>query len=277
MTPTESFMSNALMPFFWVAFALIILLVMQRWIHTHLHGLSLLLMGKPERAVVLYAIVLLPGVFLHELSHWLAATFLGVRTGTFSVIPKMQSDGTVQLGYVEYFKGRTLGPIRESIIGGAPLITGTAVILLIGFRVFSVTELAAAIQVGQIESLSVALGQVFQTPDFLLWLYLLFAIANGMMPSRSDRRAWPAFLWTMVVVGIILSLLGWSGVVINNLAGPAATVFGYLGLALSMAIGVNIFFMTIIAALEGIVGRIRGVSVIYSSVEAPKGTKNVSI
>ena len=98
-------MSDAIMPFFWVAFAMIILLVMQRWIHTHLHGLSLLLMGKPERAVILYAIVLLPGVFLHELSHWLTATFLGVRTGTFSVIPKMQSDGTVQLGYVEYFKG----------------------------------------------------------------------------------------------------------------------------------------------------------------------------
>ena len=270
-------MSNALMPFFWVAFAMIILLVMQRWIHTHLHGLSLLLMGKPERAVILYAIVLLPGVFLHELSHWLAATFLGVRTGTFSVIPKVQSDGTVQLGYVEYFKGRTLGPIRESIIGGAPLLTGTAVILLIGFRVFSVTELAAAIQVGQIESLSVALGQVFQTPDFLLWLYLLFAIANGMMPSRSDRRPWPAFLWTMVVVGLILSLLGWSGVVINSLAGPAITVFGYLGLALSMAIGVNIFFMAIIGGLEGIVGRIRGVSVVYSSVEAPKGTKNITI
>ena len=44
-----------------------------------------------------------------------------------------------------------------------------------------------------------------------------------------------------------------------------------------MAIGVNIVFMAIIAALEGIVGRIRGVSVVYSSVEAPKGTKNVSI
>ena len=270
-------MSNAIMPFFWVAFALIILLVMQRWIHTHLHGLSLLLMGKPERAVILYAIVLLPGVFLHEVSHWLAATFLGVRTGSFSVIPRMQPDGTVQLGYVEYFKGRTLGPIRESLIGGAPLISGTAVILLIGFRVFGVTELAAAVQSGQIETLSVALGQVFQTPDFLLWLYLLFAIANGMMPSRSDRRAWPAFIWTMVVVGIVLSLLGWMGLLINSLAGPAATVFGYLGLALSMAIGVNLLFMAIIAAFEGIVGRIKGVSVVYSSVEAPKGTKNVTI
>jgi hypothetical protein len=261
-------MSSAIMPFFWVAFALIILLFMQRWIHTHLHGLSLLLMGKPERAVILYAIILLPGVFLHELSHWLAATFLGVRTGGFSIIPKMQADGTVQLGYVEYFKGRTLGPIRESLIGGAPLIVGTAVILLIGFRVFSVTELAAAIHSGQIETLSTALSQLYQTPDFLLWLYLLFAIANGMMPSRSDRRAWPAFLLTMLVAGLVLSLLGWTGVLINSLAGPAATVFGYLGLALSMAIGVNIFFMAIIAGFEGLAGRAKGISVVYGSADS---------
>ena len=270
-------MSDAIMPFFWVAFAMIILLLMQRWIHAHLHGLSMLLMGKPERAVILYAIILLPGVFLHELSHWLAATFLGVRTGSFSIIPKMQPDGTIQLGYVEYFKGRTLGPIRESLIGGAPLIAGTAVILLIGFRVFGVTELAAAIQSGQIETLSIALGDVFQTPDFLLWLYLLFAIANGMMPSKSDRRAWPAFLWTMVVAAIILSLLGWTGLLINSLTGPATTVFAYLGLALSMAIGVNIFFMGIIAAVEGITGRVKGVSVVYSTAEAPEGTENVTI
>ena len=72
-------MSQALTPLFWVVFSLIILLFMQRWIHTHLHGLFLLLMGKPERAVVLYALFLFPGVLLHEVSHWLAATFLGVR------------------------------------------------------------------------------------------------------------------------------------------------------------------------------------------------------
>ena len=270
-------MSNAIMPFFWVAFALIILLVMQRWIHTHLHGLSLLLIGKPERAVILYAIILLPGVFLHEVSHWLTATLLGVRTGTFSVIPKMQSDGTVQLGYVEYYKGRTLGPIRESMIGGAPLIAGTAVILLIGFHVFSVTELAAAIQSGEIEALSVALGQVFQTADLVLWLSRLFAVATGMMSSRSDRGAQPARWWSMAALGIILSLLGWMGLIIDSLAGPATTVFGYLGLALSMAIGVNIFFMAIIAGFEGLVSQIKGVSVVYSSVEAPKGTENISI
>lgn len=262
-------MSSAIMPLFWVAFALIILLLMQRWIHTHLHGVSLLLMGKPERAVILYAIVLLPGVFLHELSHWLAATFLGVRTGGFSIIPKMQPDGTVQLGYVEYFKSRSLGPVRESLIGGAPLIVGTAVILLIGFRVFSVTQLTAAFQSGELEALITALGQVYQTPDFLLWLYLLFAIANGMMPSRSDRRAWPAFLLTLLVAGLILSLLGWTGIIIDNLAGPVATVFSYLGLALSMAIGVNLLFIAVIAGSERLISRIKGVSVAYGQTNVP--------
>ena len=38
------------MPFLWVAIALIVLVLLQRWIHTHLHGLSLLLTGKPDTA-----------------------------------------------------------------------------------------------------------------------------------------------------------------------------------------------------------------------------------
>lgn len=264
-----------LMSFIWVAIAIPILLLLQRWIHQHLHGIALMLMGKPERAVILYALILLPGVFLHELSHWLTATLLGVRTGTFSIIPRIQDDGSVQLGYVEFYKGRTLGPIRESMIGGAPLLVGTAVILLIGYRIFSVTDLAGAIQSGHIETLSVALGDLFQTNDILLWLYLLFAISNGMLPSRSDRRAWPAFLWIMGGVGAALYLLGLVNVVIDGLIQPATLVFGYLGLAFSMAIGVDILFMAFIAAVESIIGRIKGISVVYSNKDTATGTENI--
>lgn len=265
------------MPFIWVAVAIPILLLMQRWIHTHLHGIALLLTGQLERAVIFYAIVLLPGVLLHELSHWLSATLLGVRTGSFSVIPRLQSDGTVQLGYVEYYKGRNLGPIRESIIGGAPLLAGTAVILLIGLRIFNVTDLAAAIQSGQISTLSTALGSVFQANDFLLWLYLIFTVANGMMPSRSDRRAWGAFIWVMIIAGGVLYVLGLLNVLLNGLIQPATVVFGYVGLALSMAIGVNILFMALLAAVETLISRLKGVSVVYSSTDAPPGTKNISV
>lgn len=267
-------MSTALMPFIWVIIAFVALLLMQRWIHTHLHGVSMLITRRAEWAVILYSLVLLPGVFLHEISHWLTATFLGVRTGSFSLIPRRQADGSIVLGYVEYYKGRTLGPIRESLIGGAPLLAGTAVILLIGFKIFGVTDLAAAIQSGEIDNLSAALGQIFATTDILVWLYLLFAISNAMMPSPADRRAWPAFLLTMLGLVIILAILGVGDIVIAGLAQPAATVFGYLGIAFSMAIAVDILFMLLIAAVEWLVGRIRGVSVIYGA-EPPPGTEKI--
>jgi hypothetical protein len=244
---------------------------MQRWIHTHLHGIALLLTGKSERAVILYAIVLLPGVLLHEVSHWLMATLLGVRTGSFSLLPRQQSDGSVQLGYVEYYKSSSLGALRESLIGGAPLVTGTAVILLIGFRIFGVTNLSAAIQSGDVDTLVTALGQVFAVPDFLVWLYLLFAISNAMMPSRSDRRAWPALILTLSTIAIVMTVLDIEDVIFAGIANWAPTVFGYLGSALSMAIAVDILFMIFLSLVEGLVSRLKGVNVVYGNAEAPPG------
>jgi hypothetical protein len=270
-------MSTDLMPFIWVIITLFVLLLLQRWIHTHLHGLSLLLTGKPQRAMIIYAIVLLPGVLLHELSHWLMATLVGVRTGSFSVLPRTQSDGAVQLGYVEYYKGRTLGPIRESLIGGAPLLTGTTVILLIGFHIFSVADLVTAIRSSNVDMLTRALSAIFNANDFLVWLYLLFAVSNAMMPSRTDRRAWPAFVLITTGLALGLYLLGIQTTIFAQLSDLAVRLFGFLGLALSMAIGVDIAFMALIALLESIVSRIKGVDVVYGQAEAAPGSENIVV
>lgn len=259
------------MPFLWVAIALIVLVLLQRWIHTHLHGLSLLLTGKPDRAVYLYAIILFPGVLLHELSHWVTARLLGVRTGSFSVIPKRRLDGSIQLGYVEYYKSSTLDPIRESLIGGAPLIVGTLVILLISLKIFDVTNLAAAVETGQVDAVSHAMTEFFETPFVLLWIYLIFAISNGMLPSQSDRRAWPAFIVAMVILAGFVYLLGLQDEVAGGLAGPAATIFGYLGIAFSVAIGTDILFMIVLASLEAIVSRAKGVNVVYGPGDSAGG------
>jgi hypothetical protein len=256
-------MFDALMPFLWVAFALLVLVLMQRWIHTHLHGLSLLLTGKPDRALYLYAFILLPGVLLHELSHWVTARLLGVRTASFSVIPKRQADGSVRLGYVEYYKSKTLDPVRESLIGGAPLIVGTLVILLISLRIFDVTNLAAAVETGQVDAVTLALSEFFETPLALIWIYLIFAISNGMLPSKSDRRAWPAFILAMALLAGFVYILGLTDEVTNWLAGPVARIFGYLGIAFSVAIGTDILFMIILASLEAVVSRLKGVNVVY--------------
>lgn len=260
-------MNDALMPFIWVAIALIALVLAQRWIHTHLHGLSLLLTGSPDRAVILYAILLFPGVLLHELSHWLTATLLGVKTGSFSVMPRRQADGTIQLGYVEYYRGKTLDPVRESLIGAAPLIAGTLVILLISLRIFAVTDLMTAVSSGQLETLTLALVDLFETPYFPLWLYLIFAISNAMLPSASDRRAWPGFIVAMALLSGLVYLLGLGREVVDGLAGPVVTMFTYLGIAFSVALGVDMLVMMVLAAAEALLSRIKGVSVVYGGAE----------
>lgn len=256
-------MNNALVPILWVMVALPILILLQRWIHRHLHGVAYLVTGNKNWAVVLYAIILLPGVLLHELSHWLTAQILGVRTGSLSILPKRTRDGAIQLGYVEYYKTRNVGPIRESLIGSAPLITGTAVILLIAYNVLDLNSLVESLQSGDVAILSRALTLLFETGDFLVWLYLLFAISNAMMPSASDRRAWPAFLLLLAILTIVLYLIGVADDVVSGLAGPVATVFGYLAMAFSLTIGVDLFFMLLIHSVEWLISRIKGVDVVY--------------
>ncbi len=98
-----------------------------------------------------------------------------------------------------------------------------------------------------------------------------------MLPSRSDRRAWPAFLWVMVGLGILLYFIGLLNFVVLELVQPASLIFGYLGLAFSMAIGVDLLFMILIAVTEGLVSRFKGISVVYGSADAPPGTENVTI
>lgn len=257
------------MPFAWVALALPILWVLQRWIHRHLHGVAYLLTGNKNWAIVLYALILFPGVLLHELSHWLTATLLGVRTGSLSILPRPKSDGSVQLGYVEYYKTKGLGPIRESLIGSAPLVTGTLAVLLIGLQIFDMPTLVDALQSGDSDTLAQALSTLFATGDFLLWLYLLFAISNAMMPSASDRRAWPAFALVMILFAVVMYFLGLQGLVLNELAQPAATAFGYIGLAFSLAIGVDLFFIMLIYVLESLISRLKGVDLVYGGANTP--------
>lgn len=253
------------MPVLWLALALPALLLLQRWIHRHLRGLAYLMTGRMQWAILVYAIILFPGVVLHELSHWLVARLLGVRTGTISLLPQMQKDGTLRLGYVEYYRKRSLDPIRESLIGAAPLFSGTIVILLIGSHVFGVANFTAAVQSADLDQLSSALTQLFTAPDFLVWLYLIFAISNAMMPSPSDRRAWRPFLILLAAGAVILYALDRQQVIIAGLVGPMTVSFGYLSLALSLAIGVDFAFVFVIYILEGLVSRLRGVELVYES------------
>ena len=61
------------------------LLFLMRWITKHVQGIGYLLTGDGQIALVLYFLLILPGVALHELSHALTAWILRVRVRRLSI------------------------------------------------------------------------------------------------------------------------------------------------------------------------------------------------
>jgi len=74
-------------PFVALAATLLALLWVQRWITQSLQELSIRWVGDPDVALIIYFVIVLPGVVIHELSHWLVAKILGVRVSLPKIGP----------------------------------------------------------------------------------------------------------------------------------------------------------------------------------------------
>jgi hypothetical protein len=113
--------------FLWFLSTLLLLMLVQRWVHQHLHGVAYLISGQPDMALMLYSLVLLPGVALHELSHALMATVLGVKTANLTLIPRRQPDGHVRLGSVQVER---VDAVRSRVIGLASLAAAWRLLII---------------------------------------------------------------------------------------------------------------------------------------------------
>ena len=256
--------------FLWFLITLILLVLTQRWVHKHLHGVAYLLTGHEDMALMLYALPLLPGVALHELSHAGMAALLGVKTANLSLIPRRQPDGHVRLGSVSVER---VDAVRSSLIGLAPLLTGSIAILLIIRFAFNVDTLGVAVQRGDLAALLASLGGLLRAPDAWLWLYLLFSIANAMMPSPSDRETWPpVILFSALVLALALafglnSAIEGVGLVIDQL-------LRWLAAAFTITLIVDVPFSVIIFVLEATSARALNRHIEYtSSVDHSKNKK----
>lgn len=188
--------------FLWLSGGLVVLLLFQRALHREMQAVFLLLTRHPTVTQVLFAIFFLPGVFLHEFSHWLVATLLGVPTRRFSLLPQVQPDGRLRLGYVEAAPG---GPLRDALIGAAPLLSGSLFVAFAASRHLGLLPLWDALRAGQGEQAWQVLSALPKLPDFWLWLYLTFAVSSTMLPSASDRHAWlPVGLSAAALLGLAI-------------------------------------------------------------------------
>ena len=236
-----------------------LLLLVEHWIHRHLQGLMLLLTGDPQVAVLLYALPLLPGIFLHELSHALAAILLGVRVGRMSIRPKLAGQ-RVQLGFVPVEK---TGVVRASLIGLAPLLAGSAVILLIGYGVFDTGTMGAALAAEGLADLAAWARKALDAPDAWLWAYVVFAVGNTMLPSRADRQAWAPVLLFLFLIGVLIWMAGLWPAIVQRLAEPLATALRWLVTMCGLTIAADLPFMLVIALGERVLERAKGLRVEY--------------
>src|SRR5690242_4031001 len=114
------------------------LVFIQRLLHREIQAVFLISTRNPQLTIGLFAVLFFPGVFLHELSHFLMAKLLMVSTRGFSLVPQVKSDGRMQMGYVETAHSDI---VRDSLIGLAPLITGMAFLAYVGLYQLSIGQL----------------------------------------------------------------------------------------------------------------------------------------
>jgi hypothetical protein len=189
------------LPFWGSVIGLALLVPISRWFGTRIQRLVFLLTGNATAALYVYFVLLLPGTMIHELSHWLTARLLGVRTAGITVRPKVGRGTKAQFGSVTI--GRT-DPIRESLIGVAPLLVGSILVLVIAsWRFGPLSSTPSPIELGQ-----EFLAALAHAPDAWLWLYVMLAISNAMLPSASDRQSWHWAALIIVLIGAAAYLLG---------------------------------------------------------------------
>jgi hypothetical protein len=231
------------------------LLWVKRWITQHLQELSLRWVGDSDVALIIYFVIVLPGVVIHELSHWLMALVLGIRVRKFSLGPVRKGRSRrVSLGSIQV---RSVDPLRASLIGVAPLLGGSAVILVIGNMVLGVSELASAMSGHGLEGVLAGLEQLVHVADFGLWLYLIFAISNAMLPSESDMdTVRPVFIFLGIATLIVLVVVGVPAIPRQVVEGVNA-VAGYLASAFGLTLATDLVFMVIIGLLTWLTIHIR--------------------
>ncbi|MCS7261566.1 MAG: hypothetical protein NZ765_12460 [Anaerolineae bacterium] len=234
------------------------MLLLRRWLEAHLQGLAYLLTGHRAVAQWLFFVLFLPGVLVHELSHWLVARLLGVRTGRLEIWPRTHKGefwlGSVQVGRAD--------PLRSSLIGLAPLVTGSLAVAAIGNHL-RLNVLGDLIAQGDWPAFWYALGTSARLPDFWLWIYLLFAIANRMLPSPADRKPWRPVLIFIVLITLGLLLTGWAPELSDAVRQWLRDTVQFLIYALTLIVVIDLIAALLVAILETLVGVLKQQRVVY--------------
>jgi hypothetical protein len=206
----------------------------------------------------IFSILFLPGVFLHELSHFIVAKILRVRTGKFSIFPKSLPDGRLQLGYVETARSDA---VRDSLIGAAPLIVGTLFVAYVAIYHLQMRVLWDSFRNGQFDLFWLGIRALPRVQDFYLWFYLVFAVSSTMMPSESDRHAWLELVISVGVLILIALIVGAGPWMLANIAPRLSNFLSSVAVIFGLSAFMHILLILPTALAHKLLARVTGVDI----------------
>ena len=181
---------------------IVVFALLARKVHQSFYTLFYRLTSSEATSSRLFALLFLPGTFIHELSHFLMAKLLLVHATKFELMPVLQEEG-LKLGSVSIEK---TDPLRRLLIGAAPFIVGLSLIL---GSLFWMND-----------NLTITFSLSWWLKGLVIFGY--FQIGNTMFSSRKDMEG--AFLLLMVFVAILVGLyllkwfqvFEWTSILLNQ-------------------------------------------------------------
>ena len=237
---------------------LVPLVFLQRGLHREFQAVLLIATRHDVVTIWIFSLVFFPGVMLHELSHFVTAKLLGIKTGKFSLIPQAMPDGRLQLGYVETARSDI---VRDSLVGVAPLIAGCLFIAYAAIYQMHLLDLWDFWKSGQIQLFVAGLKILPGISDFWLWFYLTFTVSSTMMPSASDRHAWlPLSLFAGLLLGLAI-VAGAGPWMLEHLAPPLNAFLKSVSLIIGLSVILHILLLVPIFLIHKVVSKITGLEV----------------
>jgi hypothetical protein len=250
---------NLLTPWITLAIILILLNRVQYWINRHLFGVGLLAFRAKGIATIMYLLVLLPGVLLREGTRYLVAGMFNIRPAMI-LPPNAGEDGIVD---VRVFHFLTFNPVFAAIIGASPFLIGMIAVSLIAYSALDVPAFLATLGTTDAATVREAFIALLNRPNFLLWAYLLFAIANTMMPTLQEiRSSWVIWLIVAMFFGF-LAVIGLWNTIFIILAGPVSELLYALSAVFGVVLGFNLLGASIIWLVERLVERMTNQRIQY--------------
>jgi hypothetical protein len=238
-----------------VTFAVVLaaLVALSRWISREVQILGMHLSGSSNVAVMGYYLLMFPGILLHELSHYGMARLLGLKVGKFTLGPRRRKDH-IELGSVTISSG---GPLLDSIVGLAPFLTGTLVLLLVSYLVFDVAALGQAWSTAGWSGIVAQWERIRLVPDMGIWAYVIFVVSNAMMPSAADRQPWLIAGLYLGIAFAAFALLGGLARVTQSLQDELIGTLQILTLAFLFTVALNLVVAGVLGIAELLMNGVR--------------------